>query len=137
MTNFRNSFGYNEQIGVFNCLQMIGCARDGNLSGENFSSLDMRMCSLVGKDLQMVNFKGARFNRAVFFAQGHSGWVESVDFSPNGKYIASASADRKIKFGILKLADSPKHLRDIRIKFVVLVIARMANILFHLRLTTR
>ncbi len=42
------------------------------------------MCCLAGGN-QLSTFSG------------HSGWVLDVDWSPNGKYFASAGADRKVK----------------------------------------
>lgn len=36
LNNFTNDFSSNKQIGVFNCLQIIKIARNGDMRGENF-----------------------------------------------------------------------------------------------------
>ncbi|MCL2820949.1 MAG: NACHT domain-containing protein [Oscillospiraceae bacterium] len=53
---FKNMVGGEAQIGVFNALQIIDYTRNGDLSEEDFSELDLRRCSFVGKDISSSNF---------------------------------------------------------------------------------
>jgi len=90
LKNFKNDFTEEAQIGVFNCLQIIGYARNGDMSGEDFSELDLRMCSLVGKNCSNIDFRGAYITKNLFFFSGHAPCPESINYSPDGRFIISA-----------------------------------------------
>jgi len=63
LRNFSNDCNEQAQVGVFNCLQIIDYARNGDLSSEDFSNLDLRMCSLAKKTVMVVisNLKSEHF----------------------------------------------------------------------------
>ena len=97
MQCFKNEFDENAQKGVFNCLQIIDYARNGNMSNEDFSELDLRLSSLGGKNSRNSKFLKSKINKQLFFTQGHTSNVRSASYSPDGRYIVSASWDNTIK----------------------------------------
>ncbi|MCL1976595.1 MAG: hypothetical protein FWG55_00560, partial [Candidatus Bathyarchaeota archaeon] len=112
LKNFKNEAGNKAQIGVFNALQIINYSCKGNLSNEDFSELDLRMCSLVEKDIRGSKFVGSHINRKTFFSNGHTSSVNNVTYSPDGVFLASASHDRTIKIWKRNKADNKFVLVD-------------------------
>jgi len=88
---FKNGNDREAQTGVFNALQIIDYARKCDLSNEDFSALDLRRCSLNGKNVNQSNFTNSYIDKNVFFSTGHTDEVGCVCFSPNGEFFASAS----------------------------------------------
>ena len=97
LKNFRGDFGEKAQTGVFNCIQAIDYIRNGDISCENFSELDLRMCTFYGKNCGNTDFSGSYMSENVLFSQLHNDCVVNISFSPDGNYIVSASEDRTIK----------------------------------------
>ena len=93
---FKGELGDTAQKGVLNCLRIIDHARDGDLSNEDFSMLDMRLCSFAGRDFSGTNFSESQISHSLFFPQGHTDIVCSIDFSPCGGFIITASEDNMI-----------------------------------------
>ena len=90
---FKKEVGSEAQIGVFNALQIIEYARKGDMSAEDFSELDLRMCTLAGKNICKSKFINSYISTDVLFSRGHTSIVWWVCFSPYGKHIATASKD--------------------------------------------
>jgi WD40 repeat protein len=97
LKNFKNDFGEAAQVGVLNCLRIIDYAHDGDMSGEDFSELDLRMCSIVGKNARNTEFPRSYISQRLFMPQGHRGEIQSVSYSPDGKSIISASDFNNIR----------------------------------------
>ncbi|MCL2191837.1 MAG: WD40 repeat domain-containing serine/threonine-protein kinase [Treponema sp.] len=98
---FKGAFGEQAQIGVHNCLRIIIKVRNGDLSGEDLSNLDLRMCPMNGilfsnNDAVSV-FDGSFISDATLLPQGHSELVSSAVYSPDGHRVLSASGDKTIK----------------------------------------
>jgi len=94
---FRGNFGSKVQLGVFNIMQIIDYSKQGNFRNEDLSKLDLRMFSIVNKDYRDTNFSKSYLSRNMFFHQGHTDEVTDACYSPNGKYIVSASNDTTVK----------------------------------------
>ncbi|CAD8114164.1 unnamed protein product [Paramecium primaurelia] len=93
-----------------------------DLSNKNFENINIQNASLVGANFVKCKFSGSIFNNvnisginlngALLFnckwkdlriselnkLHGHSSWVRSVCFSPDGNTLASGSADQSIRF---------------------------------------
>jgi len=97
LSYFKKEYTQEAQIGVFNALQIIDYVRHGDFSNEDFSELDLRMCSVVEKDSSNTDYSRAYIRRNMFFPQGHTHRLRSVCFSPNGNLILSTAFDNSIK----------------------------------------
>ena len=93
LKNFKNGKGEQAQRAVFNCLQIIDYARNGDMSDEDFSELDLRMCSLVGKNCIGVNFSKSYVSQNLFFGSNCGSSAIRLDYNSNDNLIASASDD--------------------------------------------
>jgi len=105
LKNFKNDFTEKAQDGVFNCLQIIDRARNGDMSGENFSELDLRKCAFTGRSFCNSNLTNAYVSKKLFISQGHAGGVKKIDYSPSGKYIISTGDDNIIKIWNIKTSE--------------------------------
>jgi WD40 repeat protein len=82
---------------VFNSLEIINYARNGNMSHEDFSELDLRAYNFNNIICDNTKFIRSCISKNTFFADGHDSIVRSVNYSPNGTYIVSASNDKTVK----------------------------------------
>ena len=90
----------NDNYAVWNLFQILKLVRE-DLSGADFSGLDLRKCRANGYRLGNQTF-AAKFDNAIlanefFMPIGHSSNVVSAEYSPDGKYIVSAAFDRTAK----------------------------------------
>jgi WD40 repeat protein len=108
LKNFKNDFGEAAQRGVLNCLRIIDYAHDGDMSGEDFSELDLRLYSFLNKNCCDANFSNSYITRESFFSQGHEAGICCAKYSPDGSYIATACCGGFIK---LWRSDAGKLLR--------------------------
>ncbi len=78
----------------------------GTLAGMNLERLDLWMVYLNGISLSKhlgeyeylrAQLKGSLLRGKQFFAQGHTGEINSVCYSPDGKKILSGSSDKSLK----------------------------------------
>ena len=65
------------------------------LTGYNFAGLTMWQADMQGASLHDVNFSDADLSKALF--TNTFGWVWAIDFSPDGKLLATGSSDGTIK----------------------------------------
>lgn len=98
LKNFKFDFDKQAQIGVFNCLQIIKTARDGDMTNEDLTDLDLTRIPLNG----CIFAASTKFDRSVLSyntlrPQGHSDSVNSVVYSKDGQRLLSASNDGYIK----------------------------------------
>ena len=97
---YRGLFNGEAGYGVYSLIQVLKETRD-DLSGMDFSDLDLTLCSLNGHRLLrqgvISDFKGAKLNGDSVFPMGHAGAVNSASFSPDGNMIVTASWDDTAK----------------------------------------
>ena len=82
--------------GVYNLVEILKRVKK-DLSGSDFHELDLRRCRFHNVPLDSVQgtkFTGTVISGGNWFAEGHSGWVESVKFSQDGNLVVTASFDR-------------------------------------------
>jgi len=97
---FDKSIGFT----VWNILEIWKNVR-GELTGADLSHLDLSnvilnavKCSrLYGEKALAVSFENSILNQRDIFPQGHSGYVYSVEYSPDGRRILSVFSDDTIK----------------------------------------
>jgi WD40 repeat protein len=101
LKNFKNDFGEQAQIGVYNCLQIIKVARNGDMSGEDFSWLDLSNVPMYGisfsKNNAFSNFDGSIISETTFLPQEHASTVNSITYNPNGDCFLTTSSDGTAK----------------------------------------
>ena len=91
---FRNRFDGEDGYCVWNLLQILKEVRR-DLSGENFSALDLINCLLngivLGRNGCSASFNNAKINDRLFIAGGHSHPIKSVGFSADDRYVFTMS----------------------------------------------
>lgn len=92
---FRGEINENNYM-VWNLFQILKLSRH-DLSGENFSFLDLSKCRANGYRLGNKTFaskiEGSLLSDNFFMPYGHTSGLTSADFSPDGKYIVTTSHD--------------------------------------------
>lgn len=91
---YRNS-DQSSSYAVYNLFTILKRVRK-DLSGFDFHNLDLRGCQFYGVPLDTcagTNFSGALIDAGNWFAEGHSGKVNTASFSPDGRKIVTASDD--------------------------------------------
>ena len=95
-----NRFKENDGYAVWNLLQILKMVRN-DLSGEDFSYLDLSACELnghrLGRGRIVADFTGAKVDDKSFMPKGHGSVVNTAFFSPKNNYIITASGDRTAK----------------------------------------
>ncbi len=97
---FRGISNDDDNYAVWNLFQIMKLVRE-DLSGLDLSGLNLRRCRVNGYRLGNQTF-AAKLDNAIlteefFMPDGHSEWINSAVFSPDGKYILTASWDRTAK----------------------------------------
>lgn len=97
---FRGRFDGSIGYAVFNILAIMKETR-GNLSGENFSHLDLTGCELNGAVLGEkgchANFEGAKVLDSLFLPGGHVGYILSAGYTPDSTRILTAARDGAVR----------------------------------------
>ena len=98
---FHERFGEEVGYGVFNLIEIWKTVRE-DLSGEDFSVLDLSLVNFNGIHLghttsDGADFRGAKVGMKNLICQGHSGPVTSVAFAPDGKTFLSGSRDNTVR----------------------------------------
>ena len=81
--------------GIYNLIEILKRVRK-DLSGSDFHDLDLRQCHFYNIHLDSgpaTIFTGSVINAKNWFAEGHSGMVNSAVFSGDGSRVATASDD--------------------------------------------
>ena len=102
-----NSLDFSGAKIPFACLQMSQCVGT-DFSGADLEGVDFVKADLRGAILDNSRMKDVTFGQRADFV-GHSEYVNSVAFSPDGRFIVSGSKDNTIK---LWSAESGKELRQ-------------------------
>ena len=93
---YRDRFDGQNGHSVWNLLQILKEVRE-DLSGEDFSRLDLRRCRVNGYYLSRkglaARFTGAMPDDQFFMPEGHTDTVNSVVFSPDSRRIVTTSYD--------------------------------------------
>lgn len=102
LKNYKSDFSDAAQIGVFNCIQIIKTACNGDMSREDLSCLDLRRTPLNGvwfsRGEMKATFDGSKLSNNTLLPQGHEGLVKSAVYSADEKRILSSSSyDATIK----------------------------------------
>ncbi|MGN0475024.1 MAG: TIR domain-containing protein, partial [Acutalibacteraceae bacterium] len=97
----RGRFSGEAQYGCYNLIEPIKLVRE-DLSGADLSNLDLQLVTLNGVRLGSTetggaNFQGAKLSMENLLCQRHSGSVNCVAYSPDGKTFISGSDDNTIK----------------------------------------
>ena len=98
---FRGRFGEEVGYGVFNLIEIWKIVRE-DLSGEDFSGLDLSLVNFNGIRLghtasDGADFRGVKVGMKNLLCQGHSREVNSVAFAPDGKTFLSGSHDNTVR----------------------------------------
>ena len=97
---YRGRFGGQDGYAVWNLLEILKAVR-GDLCGEDFSSLDLTMCEAngwaLGKKGLAAALINARLNERFLMPRGHTSYVNSAAYSPDGHRIVTASLDGTAK----------------------------------------
>lgn len=97
---FRYRFGVKNDYSVWNLFQILKIVRN-DLSGEDFSFLDLSKCKANGYRLGNKSFAakvtGALITDNFFMPFGHSNDVNSANFNPSGDRIVTTSCDKTAK----------------------------------------
>ena len=101
LADFRGDVGLEAQYGIFNCLQISKNARNGDMSGEDLTRLDLRRTPLNGVRFSCINkpaiFDGAHISENTFLTQGHKSSVVSAEYNCDSRRILSSSFDGTVK----------------------------------------
>ncbi len=98
---YRNRIGEEfkeDGYAVWNLFQILKLVRK-DLSGEDFSDLDLTKCRAYGLVLghesehKHISFSGAKLNDEFFMPQGHVGLIRDAQFSPDGTLIVTVAQD--------------------------------------------
>ncbi|MDR2719300.1 MAG: hypothetical protein LBC03_00645, partial [Nitrososphaerota archaeon] len=88
-------FAVNNIIGVWRM------AREDRIVGENLTKLDLSKVLMNGiffsKHSLATQFDGSKISDATFLPQGHTRYVKSAMYSPDGSHILTASGDKTAK----------------------------------------
>lgn len=110
---FRGRFDREDGYAVYNLFQILKLVRE-DLSGEDFTSLNMLYCRGNGYRLGNSNFaadiNGALLDDEFFMSSGHTERIGDACFSPDGQYIATASDDGQVIVWDAKLLIEIAHL---------------------------
>ncbi|MEQ8156128.1 MAG: hypothetical protein ABRQ25_14775 [Clostridiaceae bacterium] len=104
LNNCRNIFDDNIGYTVSNLVEILKSVRM-DFTGMNLSYLDLRKCLLngvrfsrwYGNIITNTNFDGSLIDMKIFINHGHKDAITSAVYSPDGKYIVSASWDNTLK----------------------------------------
>jgi len=88
---FEDKSGEDAQTGVYNCLQIIDYASNGNMIKEDFSRLDLRKYSFAGKNFKSCDFSGSFITHRLIWPENKNIRATFIDFEPNGSHIAVAN----------------------------------------------
>lgn len=93
---YRHRFDGEDGYTVWNLFQILKLTRE-DLSGEDFSCLDLSFCRANGFRLGNGSFacrlEGAKLNDLFFLPMGHTKEVISAEYSPDGRCILTSSRD--------------------------------------------
>ena len=85
-----------DEYAEWNLFQILKMSRI-DLSGADFSYLDLSLCRANGYRLGNKDFAavldGSKLTEEFFLPFGHRGYISSAQYSPDGKYIITASDD--------------------------------------------
>ncbi len=108
---FRGRFDRQDGYCVWNLLQILKEVRK-DLRGEDLSNLDLSTCEFNGCSLGsngcVAKIQDSLILGESFFFRGHTGRIDSVNYSSDGKYIVTASCD-----GTAKIWDA-KTLQEVK-----------------------
>ena len=105
LDSFRESLEGNIGYSIYNLFKILQLSRE-DLSGEDFSNLDLTMCRangyILGHGKLACNMTGAKLDDSFFLPSGHTSEVSRYCCSPDGNYIATASQDGRVSIWELK-----------------------------------
>lgn len=78
-----------------NLLNLLCCLNDGDVSGYDFTSLEVRQAYLRDATVRNVSFAGANLITTTF-SDTFGGFI-SIAYSPDGSFLAATSADGEIR----------------------------------------
>ncbi len=99
----RGQQGNEADYTVFNLVQIMRESRRGDLSGLDFSALDLRRCALNGARLARpglaARFAGTKLSRDTLFPTGHTSIINTIAYHPDpaAHMLITASSDRTAK----------------------------------------
>ena len=97
---FRGRFDGQDGYCVWNLLEILKASR-GDLSGEDFSALDLTLCEAnrhaLGEKGLAVLLTSAKLNEHLLMPRGHTGGFNSASYSQDGRRIVTASDDGTAK----------------------------------------
>lgn len=99
----RGQQGNEADYTVFNLVQIMRESRGGDLSGLDFSALDLRRCALNGARLARpglaARFAEAKLSRDTLFPTGHTSIINTIAYHPDpaAHMLITASSDRTAK----------------------------------------
>ena len=97
---YRNRFDEKNDYSVFTVVSILKEVRQ-DLSGVNFSNLDLTTCSLngvrLGRSGIVANIKDSIVDVSTFFHTGHTDAIHTISYSPDAHYLLTGSRDGTIK----------------------------------------
>ena len=98
---YRNKFDGECGYGIYNLITILKEIRK-DLSGEDFSYLDMKYCNLngtiLGRPGLLTKFDGALINNYTFMPWGYKSHFDSIAISPDEKTFATYEKNGVVKF---------------------------------------